>query len=421
MAGASSSRRPRKMFAYRSPSASSSSASSSSSSIGPTRSTPASATVSHSPYPTPTILFSLLHDSTPVQYEHLLSSTNSRYPGAPGTALAKAREASIKAAQAAKREADKKRRDKEELIRLGVGEKMGKRSRDTASAHKRSESPFTGNGNGNGNGHSTTSATRRSQREKDKDKTGDGEAHDGRRSRGTSVVRSPALNGNALSSEQPQQSNDMLSVPGTSHAVNGSGRIRKPASRGNSPIPLTEARKSPERINGHSTVHGLGLNTPTSNGGIVHAATRLGAANPTQPFQSSPLARDSIKSFPSISVETEPVEPPMTTRSRKGGSHSPSLVSTTEQQPSQQKLAGIHEHERKGESGGDADDDSYAAEGKAGTGGAPAAEADRRRAATADGSTSQSAATGTEPTPAAPYGEGVNSTSSPILPAGITA
>lgn len=296
---------------------------------------------------------------------------------------------------------------------------MGKRSRDTASAHKRSESPFTGNGNGNGNGHSTPSATRRSQREKDKDKTGEGEAHDGARSRGTSVAQSPALNGNAPSVDPPLQSNDMLSVPGTSHAVNGSGRIRKPASRGNSPIPLTEARKSPERINGNSTVHGLGLNTPTSNGGIVHAATRLGAANTTQPFQSSPLARDSIKSFPSISVETEPVEPPMTTRSRKGGSHSPSLASTTEQQPSQQKLTG--NHERKGESGGNADDDVYAAEGKAGTD-APAAEADRRRAATADGSTSsQGAAANTTGTEATPYGEGVASTSSPVLPAGITA
>lgn len=298
---------------------------------------------------------------------------------------------------------------------------MGKRSRDTASAHKRSESPFTGNGHGNGNGHSTTSATRRSQREKDKDKTSEGEAHDDGRSRGTSLARSPALNANAPSVDAPQQFNDMLSVPGTSHAVNGSGRIRKPASRGNSPIPLTEARKSPERSNGHSTVHGLGLNTPTSNGGIVHAATRLGAANTTQPFQSSPLARDSIKSFPSISVETdEPIEPPMATRSRKGGSHSPSLVSTIEQPPFQHKLAG--NHERKGESGGNADDDSYAAEGKAGTD-APAAEADRRRAATAadvGGSSSQSAAaaTGTEATP---YGEGVTSTSSPILPAGITA
>ncbi|CAO1619044.1 unnamed protein product [Jaminaea pallidilutea] len=366
-------RRSRKVAAVRSPSGtslqpnaslasapSSSSPSSSSTVIPSSRSNHASGSSSprYSPYPTPTSLFSLLDSANAEESEHLLSLSNTRYPGAPGTALYKAREAAAKQVQAAKREADKKRREREELARLGVADKMGKRSRDSA---KRSESPYV-NGVNNVPTAPSSSAARRSARgdksaAASKDDTpvrGAGGVAGGSSSRSSSVAASkPSV---VVSSAIDH---DLLPVPSAGGAggsnTSSNGRLRKPASRGSSPVPLTAASGSTSAsgagaASGSGT--GIGSNGTSSGGGLVHGqagrhravksperavdgsdkngnldgvnsnnalASTAGAGAPsgnanlpsgsstaaharlaaTQPFQSSPLARDSISSFPS--------------------------------------------------------------------------------------------------------------------------
>lgn len=216
-------RRARKAFAYRSPSASSSSADGVS-----------SQGKRYSPYPAPpepSFLFDILDSSSPLESEYLLAGSNTRYPGAPGTALWKAREAATKAQQAAQREADKKRRAKEELARLGVDEKLGaKRSRDSAS--KRSESPYVSNGASNGK----TPRRRGAKGPVAAVKEVTGRAST---SRASSVARSTAA----------QEPTSLLAVPPTTAAnASSNGRVRKPASRGNSPVPLTAAPATTRRV-----------------------------------------------------------------------------------------------------------------------------------------------------------------------------
>lgn len=344
-------KRGRKASAIRSPSfssASSAAASGSSTTLASTSSS-SSASKRHAPYPQPTFLFTLLDTSTPSESEHLLSTSNTRYPGAPGTALYKARETAAKAAQSAKREADKKRREKEELARLGVGEKMGKRSREHAAssrAGKRSESPYTTTNNG---GTSGTATPRRSQRDKES------VAPPATTTNGKASSNANGKNGSSSSSGSLDH--DSLPVP----SVSSNGRLRRPASRGSSPLPLTAAPhengiSTPDRqaspapssalLNGTASTSSsvtsanagpsassnaangstpqLGSNS-TNGSPVMASSARLGATATSQPFQSSPLARDSMR-FPSttaqINIES-PSEDSITTANA-----SPAVAST---------------------------------------------------------------------------------------------
>lgn len=335
-------RRSRKFGAVRSPYCSSQSTSSTSSALSSSLSAssasvaladPASLTKlsRYSPYPapTPTLLFSLLDSSSSTETEHLLSCTNTRYPGAPGTALFKAREAAAKQAQAARREADRKQRERDELARLGVGEKMGKRSREAA---KRSESPYT-----NGVGP----IARRSARA-DKTVVANGSSAAGNDAVGgqshhhSSSSSSCSKAGSAARLVNPNTSTDpdLLSVTVTA-STSSNGRVRRPASRGTSPVPLTasgsgvtsnggsrnrKGLKSPDRQNATlpagissapeaqtSTSSSSLTSMPSQNGhsngsSIAHARLGPGASSTTQPFQSSPLARNSIEMLPSAST-----------------------------------------------------------------------------------------------------------------------
>ncbi|PWN29611.1 hypothetical protein BDZ90DRAFT_230477 [Jaminaea rosea] len=359
-------RRPRKVGAFRSPLASSDGNSNAAgrstgeggdSSARPTAagSSSSSSSPRYSPYPTPVALFQLLDTSSTKESEHLLAPYNTRYPGAPGTALFKAREAAAKQALAARREAEKRQREKDELVRLGVGEKMGKRARDSV---KRSESPYPA-----GNASASTSAvgtpaTRKSARG---GKAVAGENRRGHGSRGSSVARS--VNGSVgPDSIHGSGSGDLLTVPGATGSTSSNGRVRRPISRGASPIPLTahasngsavepmngssssttrRSGKSPEqqtpvKTNGSGNSAGASGGAGGGVGGVAAPSGPLAAALTAQPFQSSPLARDSVSSFPStpdgggnLAVGgrgAENLSPPDGASGRRAGSRSPRLA-----------------------------------------------------------------------------------------------
>lgn len=68
----------------------------------------------------------------------IFALVNDRYPGAPGTALAIAREANVKSEQAAKREEERRLADSSAVERLGI-KNIGKKRKTTSHAHTASD------------------------------------------------------------------------------------------------------------------------------------------------------------------------------------------------------------------------------------------------------------------------------------------
>ncbi|CDS00694.1 hypothetical protein, partial [Sporisorium scitamineum] len=225
-----------------------------------------------------------LFDPNSGKRSEIYSLTNDRYPGAPGTALAKAREAQQKAIQSAKREAAKKLASKAELEHLGV-KGLGKK--------RKSSSPYATVGAGI---HATTVAQAASSSSSKTD------------------VPSPAMSRDASrgrSSVKPQ-SETHLTVPLTS-------RSRRPASRASSPAPITAQTSSSARRTGTRSGSAVPAEEDSSSSASGNArnsrsSPSRGTSPPdnsknhhglasTAPFQSSPLAASAITMEPLLDTE----------------------------------------------------------------------------------------------------------------------
>ncbi|SNX81432.1 uncharacterized protein MEPE_00137 [Melanopsichium pennsylvanicum] len=220
-----------------------------------------------------------LFDPNSGKRSEIYSLTNDRYPGAPGTALAKAREAQHKAVQAAKREAAKKLASKAELEHLGV-KGLGKK--------RKSSSPYA---NVSAGLHATAVAQAAASGSKSTQDNLPSPAMSRDSSRGRSSVK-PTSEAN-------------LTVPSAS-------RSRRPASRASSPAPITAQTSSGRRTGTRSgsaapaedDVGSSGANTsrnnrnsPSRGTSPPEAKNHHGLAS-TAPFQSSPLAASAITMEP---------------------------------------------------------------------------------------------------------------------------
>ncbi|PWZ02912.1 hypothetical protein BCV70DRAFT_8213 [Testicularia cyperi] len=245
-----------------------------------------------------------LIDPTSGKRNEIYSLTNDRYPGAPGTALAKAREVQQKAIQAAKREAAKKLASKAELEHLGV-KGLGKK--------RKSSSPYATVGN-----HHHNHAAQQPQ-----------PAVSSATTRGSVAeqVASAAMSRESSTSSRGRSSakttttttdNNLLTVPSSS-----TSRSRRPPSRASSPAPLTAQPSSARRATTRSgsaapaeeDANGGGLNgngngaasrssnraaTPSRGNSPPEGSKSVHSINSTAPFQSSPLAASSITMEPML-------------------------------------------------------------------------------------------------------------------------
>ncbi|SPO19766.1 uncharacterized protein UTRI_00158_B [Ustilago trichophora] len=223
-----------------------------------------------------------LFDPNSGKRSEIYSLTNDRYPGAPGTALAKAREAQQKAIQSAKREAAKKLASKAELEHLGV-KGLGKK--------RKSSSPYAtvaGAVHAAAVVHAASSSSRTGQ---------DSQAMSRDSSRGRNSAKTSA------------EAN--LTVPSAS-------RSRRPPSRASSPAPITTQTSSGRRSGTRSgsaapaedDSSSSGANTGRNNRNSPSRGTsppessknHHGLAS-TAPFQSSPLAASAITMEPMLDTD----------------------------------------------------------------------------------------------------------------------
>ncbi|TKY90151.1 hypothetical protein EX895_000149 [Sporisorium graminicola] len=225
-----------------------------------------------------------LFDPNSGKRSEIYSLTNDRYPGAPGTALAKAREAQQKAIQAAKREAAKKLASKAELEHLGV-KGLGKK--------RKSSSPYATVGGGL---HASAVSPAVSPSSTKPDAVSTAMSRDSSRGR---------------SSTKPQ-SETHLTVPSAS-------RSRRPASRASSPAPITAQTSSSTRRAGTRSVSAAPAEEESSSSGSGIARNNRsspsrGTSPPdngknhhglasTAPFQSSPLAASAITMEPLLDTD----------------------------------------------------------------------------------------------------------------------
>ena len=221
-----------------------------------------------------------LFDPNSGKRSEIYSLTNDRYPGAPGTALAKAREVQQKAIQTAKREAAKKLASKAELEHLGV-KGLGKK--------RKSSSPYATVGGGL---HATavvqaasSSSTRAAQ---------DSQAMSRDSSRGRNSAAKPSAEANLI-------------VPSTS-------RSRRPPSRASSPAPITAQTSSGRRSGTRSGSAAPAEDDASSSGRNNRSSPSRGTSPPensknhhglasTAPFQSSPLAASAITMEPLLDTD----------------------------------------------------------------------------------------------------------------------
>ncbi|PWN47849.1 hypothetical protein IE53DRAFT_227257 [Violaceomyces palustris] len=206
-----------------------------------------------------------LIDPSSGKRSEIYSLTNDRYPGAPGTALAKAREAHQKAILSAKREAAKKLANKAELEHLGVKGLAKKR---------KSSSPYASVGN--------SSSRRETAAAKESNPT----SREAPGSKPRGVAAAPTRPASA-------SDHDALTVPTTS-------RTRRPPSRSNSPVPLTSnpPRRTGTRSSSAVPNSASDERPSSSRGGspegVKHSHSHHPAIASTAPFQSSPLAAHSV-------------------------------------------------------------------------------------------------------------------------------
>lgn len=225
-----------------------------------------------------------LFDPNSGKRSEIYSLTNDRYPGAPGTALAKAREAQQKAIQTAKREAAKKLASKAELEHLGV-KGLGKK--------RKSSSPYATVG---GVLQATAVAQAATTSSSKADATAQAMSRDS--SRGRSSVK--------------PSSETHLTVPSSS-------RSRRPASRASSPAPITaqaasSTRRAGTRSSSAAPADEESSSTASGNGRNNRSSPSRGTSPPensknhhglasTAPFQSSPLAASAITMEPLLDTE----------------------------------------------------------------------------------------------------------------------
>lgn len=222
-----------------------------------------------------------LFDPISGKRSEIYSLINDRYPGAPGTALAKAREVQQKAIQTAKREAAKKLASKAELEHLGV-KGLGKK--------RKSNSPYAaaaGNAHASSAAQPVVSSTSRAAQD---------HAASQAMSRDSSRSRS---------SVKPS-SETHLNIPSSS-------RSRRPPSRASSPAPITAqvsgSRRAGTRSGSAAPAEEDSSSTGASNGRNNRSSPTRGTSPPdngknhhglssTAPFQSSPLAASAITMEP---------------------------------------------------------------------------------------------------------------------------
>ncbi|GAC96695.1 hypothetical protein PHSY_004278 [Pseudozyma hubeiensis SY62] len=225
-----------------------------------------------------------LYDPSSGRRSEIYSLTNDRYPGAPGTALAKAREAQQKAVLAAKREAAKKLASKAELEHLGV-KGLGKK--------RKSSSPYATVGGG----LQAIAVSQPAPSSSSKPET-TSQAMSRDSSRGRSSVK--------------PTSDTHLTVPSTS-------RSRRPASRASSPAPITAQASSSTRRTGTRSGSAApadeeASSSTSSNGRNNRSSPSRGNSPPegsknhhglasTAPFQSSPLAASAITMEPLLDTD----------------------------------------------------------------------------------------------------------------------
>lgn len=264
-----------------------------------------------------------LFDPNSGKRSEIYSLTNDRYPGAPGTALAKAREAQQKAIQTAKREAAKKLASKAELEHLGV-KGLGKK--------RKSSSPYATVGGGL---HATAIAQAASASSSKTDATAQAMSRDS--SRGRSAVK--------------PSSETHLTVPSTS-------RSRRPASRASSPAPITaqasSMRRSGTRSGSVAPVEEDASSTAAGNGRNNRSSPSRGTSPPdnnknhhglssTAPFQSSPLAASAITMEPLLDTEDADqnevkTDVPATASKRKASALSQEVQAEAKAEPAAESL-----------------------------------------------------------------------------------
>ena len=227
-----------------------------------------------------------LFDPNSGKRSEIYSLINDRYPGAPGTALAKAREAQQKAIQSAKREAAKKLASKAELEHLGV-KGLGKK--------RKSSSPYANVGGALQAPAVAQTASTSSSRSAQEQATAHPMSRDA--SRGRNSVKPSA--------------ETHLTVPSTS-------RSRRPASRASSPAPITAQASSGRRTgtrsgsaapteeeassSGASTARN-NLTSPTRGTSPPENSKNHHGLSSTAPFQSSPLAASAITMEPLVDTD----------------------------------------------------------------------------------------------------------------------
>ncbi|KAJ1030491.1 hypothetical protein NDA16_001400 [Ustilago loliicola] len=223
-----------------------------------------------------------LFDPNSGKRSEVYSLTNDRYPGAPGTALAKAREAQQKAIQSAKREAAKKLASKAELEYLGV-KGLGKK--------RKSSSPYATVGGAVQAAavvHAAASSTSRAAQDH---AVGQAMSRDSSRDRNSAKPSSEAN----------------LTVPSAS-------RSRRPASRASSPAPIIAQSSTGRRAGTRSGSAAPAEDDSNSNGRNNRSSPTRGTSPPensknhhglasTAPFQSSPLAASAITIEPLLDTD----------------------------------------------------------------------------------------------------------------------
>ncbi|SOV03171.1 uncharacterized protein UDID_00196 [Ustilago sp. UG-2017a] len=223
-----------------------------------------------------------LFDPNSGRRSEVYSLTNDRYPGAPGTALAKAREAQQKAIQSAKREAAKKLASKAELEHLGV---------KGLSKKRKSSSPYATVGGAVPAAVVVQAAVSSSSRAAQDHTAGQAMSRDSFRGRNSAKPSSEAN----------------LTVPSAS-------RSRRPASRASSPAP-TAAQSSTGRRTGTRSGSAAPVEEDSSSNGSNNRSSPTRGTSPpensknhhglasTAPFQSSPLAASAITMEPLLDTD----------------------------------------------------------------------------------------------------------------------
>lgn len=222
-----------------------------------------------------------LYDPNSGKRSEVYSLTNDRYPGAPGTTLAKAREAQQKAIQSAKREAAKKLASKAELEHLGV-KGLGKK--------RKSSSPYATVG-----GVLQVAAVVQAA--------------------ATSSSRAEHVAGQAMSRDSSRGRNSAKPSSETNLTVPSStSRSRRPPSRASSPAPIIAQSSTGRRSGTRSGSAAPAEDDSSSNGRNNRSSPTRGTSPPennknhhglasTAPFQSSPLAASAITMEPLLDTD----------------------------------------------------------------------------------------------------------------------